>query len=227
MPRTRRFAPPGLWYHVTQRGNCRQDVFFRPEDRRTYLTLLRSHADRAGLRVLGYCLMTNHVHLICQPLTPTALATAVGCTHGAYAQLIHRREQRIGHLWQGRFYSCPLDDGHLWAALAYVERNPVRAGLVPYCDQWPWSSAAAHTGGQDAAALIDRTAWQQHWTTVSWRQVLRQGLAEAALAERIRQATRHGRPLGSDEFVAHCEEVAGRRLRAQAIGRPRHVATRT
>ena len=93
---------PDVPHHVTQRGNNRQDVFFTDDDRRFYLDLLCECCAAAGVRVLGYCLMTNHVHLVLVPPTAERLAAAVGRTHFQYTQAINRLHGRCGHLWQGR-----------------------------------------------------------------------------------------------------------------------------
>ena len=90
MPRTARIVIPGVAHHVTQRGNNHQDVFFVDDDRRVYLELLRDHAERFGLSILGYCLMTNHVHLIAIPDDFDSLAKAVGRTNFRYAQYVNR-----------------------------------------------------------------------------------------------------------------------------------------
>jgi putative transposase len=134
MPRAARIVVPGVAHHVTQRGNNRQDVFFTDDDRRFYLKPLREQAERFVLAVTGYCLMTNHVHLIVTPGEQQSLARAVGTMHLIYSQYVNRLHGRSGHLWQNRFYSCPLDGEHEVAAVRYAERNPVRAGMV----QLPW-----------------------------------------------------------------------------------------
>jgi REP element-mobilizing transposase RayT len=109
MPRVARIVVPGVPHHITQRGNNRQDVFFVDDDRRLYLGLLAKSAARYGLQVLGYCLMTNHVHLVAVPLTAESLAKALGRTDFVYTQYIARRHRRSGHLWQNRFYSLQTD----------------------------------------------------------------------------------------------------------------------
>jgi len=149
MPRIARIVIPGCPHHITQRGNNRQDVFFVDDDRQRYLAILAAQAERFGLTVQGYCLMTNHVHLIATPREPESLAKAVGRTHWLYTQYVNRLHGRSGHLWQNRFYSCALDEPHFYAAMIYVERNPVRARLVRRAWRYPWSSAAAHCDGRD------------------------------------------------------------------------------
>ena len=93
----------------------------------TTVGTLRDRCDAAGVRVLGYCLMTNHVHLIVVPSHEDGLAEAIGRTHFVHTQYVNRLHGRSGHLWHGRFYSCPLDETHLWRSMVYIERNPVRA----------------------------------------------------------------------------------------------------
>jgi REP element-mobilizing transposase RayT len=116
-------------------------VFFEDRDHELYLSLLREYTGKYQVQILGYCLMTNHVHLIAVPADATGLAKAIGRVHNDYARWLPIRRRESGHLWQNRFFSCPLEDAYTWAALAYVERNPVRAGMVAHREEWAWSSA--------------------------------------------------------------------------------------
>ncbi|MDD9877448.1 MAG: transposase [Magnetovibrio sp.] len=104
---------PGLPHHVTQRGNRRQKTFFRDDDYRVYLDLMREWCGRHGVRVWAYCLMSNHVHLVCVPETADALACAIGAAHRRYTRHVNFREGWRGYLWQGRFASFPMDED-LW-----------------------------------------------------------------------------------------------------------------
>jgi REP element-mobilizing transposase RayT len=130
MPRAARIVIAGVAHHITQRGNNRQDVFFVEDDRRVYLDLLHAQCQRYGFSVTGYCLMTNHVHIIGIPQTEDALAKAIGRTHFFYTQYINKMYNRSGHLWQNRFYSCPMDDAHALQAMCYVELNPLLASMA-------------------------------------------------------------------------------------------------
>ena len=145
MSRQARVVAEAVPHHVTQRGNNRQDIFLTDDDRRFYIDLLREKCEQFGVSLLGYCLMTNHVHFVAVPRRADSLAKTLGQTHWRYAMRFNRRYRRSGHLWQNRFYSCPLGPSHLLAALAYVDVNPVRAGLVGDAAQYPWSSARART----------------------------------------------------------------------------------
>jgi len=222
MPRVARIVVPGVPHHITQRGNNRQGVFFVDDDRRVYLGLLAEQAEQYGLAVWGYCLLSNHVHLLAVPAREESLAKAVGRTHFEYTQYLHRLHGRSGHLWQNRFFSCALDEAHSWRALRYVERNPVRAKVVRVAWRYPWSSAAAHTGMGAVATWLDLRAWQRAWTAEAWRANLGEAEGKEAL-ETLRICTHTGRPLGSDTFLSKIERALGRRLRPLPVGRPRKL----
>ena len=93
--------------------------------------------------------MPNHVHLIAVPQSADGLKRAIGEVHRRYTRMVNFREGWRGHLWQGRFASCVLDEPHLLTAARYVELNPVRAGLSNTPSRYRWSSAAAHVRGRD------------------------------------------------------------------------------
>src|ERR1700675_1241107 len=146
MPRLARAVFAGIPHHVTQRGNRREDVFFGDDDRRLYLSWLKGYCDDHAVEVLAYCLMTNHVHLVAVPVRADGLERALKPLHMRYAQRINRQRGWHGHLWQGRFFSSPLDEAYLWAALRYVERNPVRARLGRRAENYPWRGPAPLCG---------------------------------------------------------------------------------
>jgi putative transposase len=153
MPRIARVVVPGWPHHVTQRGNNRQTVFFCDHDRQVYLDLWSNYCNLYHADLVGYNLMGNHVHLIPIPEFDTSLAKAVGRTNNDFSRWQNVQCNRTGHLWQARFYSCPVDVFSLWDVLAYIELNPVRAGLVQNAEDWKWSSARAHLTGTDEAGL--------------------------------------------------------------------------
>jgi len=206
-------------HHVTQRGNNQQDVFFVDDDRCVYLDLLGRSAQRYGFEVEGYCLMTNHVHIVGAPRTEISLARTMALTNLLYTQYVNRLHRRSGHLWQNRFFSCPLDDAHRFAALCYVENNPVRAGMVRRAREYAWSSAAAHCGGEDDSRLVETSAWSREYPSGAWETIL--GEQAAANCDVLRLNTRTGRPLGTDSFLSKIEVLMGRRVRALPVGRPK------
>jgi putative transposase len=221
MPRVARIVIPNCPHHMTQRGNNRQDVFFVDDDRMTYFGLLVEEAQKYGLSVDGYCLMDNHIHLIATPQAEESLAKTLGRTHFRYTQYLNRFHRRSGHLWQNRFYSCALDEGHYWTAMAYVEQNPVRARRVRCPWRYRWSSAAAHCGlAKDRSGLLDLDGWNRRASGNDWKLTLGEMLDDKVLSS-VRLNTHRGRPLGSDGFLSKIEAVAGRRLRPLPVGRPR------
>jgi len=209
-------------HHITHRGNARRTIFESDSDRLVYLSLLQNAARGYRLGLLGYCLMPNHVHLIVVPHQPDSMAKAIRQAHGRYAAYFNTRRQITGHLWQGRYYSCPMDDRHLWTALRYVERNPVRAGLCESPGGYPWSSARLHFTETRADGLLDLDAWRGRWTADDWREFVTCGSqSDRVTADEIRRATAVGRPLGPEAFVRSVEAGLGRSLTAGRGGRPR------
>lgn len=143
---------PGIPHHVTQRGNRRQQTFFNDEDYLAYLAYLELMSEwcrNYSVKTWAYFLMPNHVHLIVVPETKEGLKLAIGEAHRRYTRRINFREGWRGHLWQGRFSSFILDERYLMACARYIERNPVRSGLVKKPEDWPWSSAGSHIKGVD------------------------------------------------------------------------------
>ncbi len=209
-------------HHVTQRGNARQFILAGDDERLVYLNLLRKYVHLHELSLLGYCLMPNHVHLVVVPRKPDALALSLKQTHGRYASYWNAAHRSSGHVWQGRFYSCPLDSYHLWVALRYIELNPVRAGLVAEAESWPRSSAAAHFGSGEPDTGLDMEMWRMRWSMETWREYLAAGEAESEIAA-IRQCTHTGRPLGTPEFIYTLEQATLRRLAPQKGGRLGHA----
>jgi putative transposase len=132
----------------------RQYILHSDADRTVYLDLLRQNIEQHKLTLIGYCLMSNYVHLITVPPKANVLGLALKDTHGRHASYWNAIHHSSGHVWQGRYYSCPLDEPHLWKALRYTARNPVRAGLVAKAESWAWSSAAAHCATLPADGMI-------------------------------------------------------------------------
>jgi len=143
--------------------------------------------------------MTNHVHLVVLPHERRALARVIGVAHQRHAARLNRRADRTGHLWQSRYFSTLLDEHHLWAAVRYIERNPVRAGLVAKAELYPWSSARAHCLGRANPFLSPSRPFPgpvENWAT--W---LEQDRGDVMPVTVLRQNSRTGWPTGSTEFV--------------------------
>ena len=221
MPRVARTVFAGLPHHITQRGNRREDVFFRDEDREAYLDWLGDYCRRHEVEILAYCLMTNHIHLVAVPVHEDSLRGALKPLHMRYAQHINRQRHWSGHLWQGRFFSSPLDEAYLWFCVRYVERNPVRAGMVEKAEDYPWSSAAGHCGlRHDGLTRTDPVHWKVFEGVTDWSAWLSEGDDEERLGI-VRRNSQKNLPCGSDRFVEQLERLAGVGLRFRPIGRPK------
>ena len=150
--------------------------------------------------------MSNHVHLVVVPERADSLAVLFRRVHGAYAQAVNAGLGRSGHLWQNRFYSCPLAESHLWIALRYVEQNAVRAALAERPEQYRWSSAAVHVGARKPGRgeALDLAFWERSGGAETWRQMHGSGDGDGHL-NLLRRCTYAGRPFGEEEFVGRLE----------------------
>lgn len=214
---------PGLPHHITQRGNARQDVFTADSLRRAYLELLTEHAGASGLRILAYCVMTNHVHVVAIPEGEASMANTFRHAHGRFSQYWNTEQRRSGHVWQNRHYSCPVEESAVDRVIAYVETNPVRAGRAAHAADVEWSSARAHLGRADGDQTLALEWWRERWTVEGWSAFLAQWSGAPEELKAIREATYRGRPLGSKRFVAELEQKLGRRLDTRMGGRPRGI----
>lgn len=211
---------PGVAYHVTQRGVNRGNVFVSHRDRDTYLELLAGQLEPAGVRVLGWCLMTNHVHWVVVPEREDSLSVLFRRVHGRYAQYFNVVRGRNGHLWQNRYFACPVGPEREEQVLRYVEWNPVRAGMVSEAADYKWSSARAHLEGEGAERIrvLDWAYWREMGGASEWRRRL-EVVEDVRVVQEIRKATFAGAPWGEKAFVQRMEEAFGRHW--GEVGRPR------
>jgi len=220
MPRIARIVIPNYPYHITQRGNNKRNIFSEDRDKEKYLSYIDGYSDNYHLSILSYCLMDNHVHFVAIPGNENSLSKTYGQAHHRYSYYYNKKMNASGHLWQGRFYSCLLDERHLISVIRYVERNPVRARLVGKAWEWKWSSARARTGRADAQIKlvdirafieIDRSEWEGYLDTEESEREL----------DAIRRNTMQGRPYGGKEFMDSIGKKVGTSLRVFARGRPK------
>lgn len=203
---------------MTQRGNFKQETFLTEEDREQYIEWLALYARQFGTQLWAWCLMTNHVHFVAVPEREDSLAQTFNRTHQRYSLHLNKRLKRCGHLWQGRFFSCPLDEGHAYLAVRYVERNPLRAGLVVEPEEYVWGSARGHVYRCPDPLVTPGNPFER--SIPDWKAYLSEGESDEWRAA-LKRATLTGRPMGSDRFVERLEATAGRRLRALPRGRPK------
>jgi putative transposase len=151
MPRVARDvrdALGGYCYQVLNRGNGRQTVFHKEGGFAAFAKLLREAGERIDMRLLAYCVLFNHFHLLLWPRREGDLSAYMMWLTTAHVRRYHQHYHSSGHFWQGRFRSFPIeDDGHLLIVHRYIERNPVRAGLVQRAQGWFWSSASTQREG--------------------------------------------------------------------------------
>lgn len=221
MPRRARLVIPGTAHHVVQRGNYQQYVFECDRDFRTYLYMFGKYADKYEVRVHAFCLMGNHVHFIVTPEDSIGLSKTFQQVHVRFSQYKNVQKQRLGHLWQGRFYSCVLGDTHLLRAIRYVEMNPVRARLVQQPWDYLWSSARQHLMIEKSPIVstdfhsVCREIGLNHQ---NWSQYLLE--EDMQMAKEMRKYTFRGLAIGEESFIVQLERKLGICLRLRKPGRP-------
>lgn len=214
MSRLARVVLPGYPHHIIQRGNRRQDVFFTASDYEQYLELLKTWCKQERIEIWAYCLMTNHVHLIVKPTKQSNLGKAIGETHRRYTRMINFRENWKGYLWQGRFASYPMEKSWLLKAAAYVELNPVKAGMVKKAWDYRWSSVHAHLSGKDNQGIIQPEKLLK--LTGDWKTYLKE--AQGDQDDAFERHERTGRPLGNERFIETAERLLNRELKKKKPG---------
>ena len=207
MPRLARLVLPGVAMHVVQRGHNRQNCFGHDTDHLVYLALLEQLSKKTGCALHCYCLMTNHVHLLLTPTEPQGCATLMRNLGQRYVQYFNRRYERSGTLWEGRFHSCLVESaGYVIACHRYIERNPVRAGMVTSAGAYRWSSHNVNSGQADNRFLTCHTEYlalsdDEPSRRRAYVQLFDQ-CDEPAFLTAIREATEGGYPLVGDKLKA-------------------------
>lgn len=226
MPRVGRKSAGGVVYHVLNRGNGRMELFGKDGDYAAFEKLLGQAKDRVpGARLLGYCLMPNHWHLVLWPAADGELSAFVGWLSNAHVRRwhAHRHTGGTGHVYQGRFKSFPVqDDRHLLVALRYVEANPLRAKLVERAEAWRWCSLHCRERGVGLCARLD--PWPVDRPT-HWLDLVNHPLPEEDLTA-VRAAAHRGRPLGEEQWVQAAAEWLGLAHTLRDRGRPKKPGTR-
>jgi putative transposase len=217
MPRPKRAAPGGYCYHVLNRGNARQQVFHKDADYTAFVRLLDEANDRQPMRVLAYCLLPNHFHLVLWPHRDGDLSRWMQWVQTTHVRRYHEHYHTSGHVWQGRFKAFPIQaDEHLLTVLRYVERNPLRAGLVDAIDGWCWSSLAILN-------LAERPAWYSDGPArrgKDWLAHVAQPQTDVEIAA-IRRCAQRGCPFGRESWQRKTVAALGLQSTLRPRGRPR------
>jgi putative transposase len=224
MGRARRAADGGIVYHVLNRANARLPIFERDEDFAAFERILAEGCERYDMRILAYCLLSNHWHWVLWPKRDGDLSRFVGWVTLTHTQRwhAHRGSTGSGHVYQGRFKSFPIqDDDHFYVVCRYVERNALRAMLVEQAEQWQWSSLWRWKFGTAKEKKLLSTwpvARPRGWTThVNAPQT------EAEL-EAIRRCVRRGQPFGDERWTERMVKRLGLEMTMRPRGRPPKVA---
>ena len=219
MPRIARIVGVQYPHHIVQRGNNREKVFLDPEDFKKYLFLLQKYSKEKEARILAYCLMGNHVHLLIRPMAGNTLFKMMQGVALCYTQYFNRKNGRTGRIWECRYHSSVIDeDRYLWAVSRYIEKNPVRGRLVRRPEEYPYSSARAHLLGKNDLLLGEPLFSRRELK--DYRAFMK-GALDRRLQEEIRRKTKLGKPLGDGRFCKSLSMKLGRNLTFRARGRPR------
>jgi len=227
MPRHPRLFVAGVPVHIVQRGHDRQPVFVENEDFCFYLTNLVEAKMELSIRLLAYCLMTNHVHLVVVPGERARdVSNLMRIVAARQTRRVNKLENRSGTLWEGRYKASLIDtERYLLACYRYVDLNPVRAGMVTAPGDYPWSSYRAHAALEPDAAVDAHTVYlalgqSEAERGCAYRRFVAQAVDDAELSL-IRKATQRNQLTGGSRFQRAIEERTGRRVSALGQGRPR------
>jgi putative transposase len=227
MPRPLRPIDDGLVYHVINRGNNRQKVFGGEGDYLAFLKAIADLKERKPFFLYGYCLMTNHIHLLIRP-REVSISRIVQSLLVSHTQRYHRNHRSSGHVWQGRFKSPVIqDDEHLLAVLRYIEANPLRAKMVERAGAYRWSSFVAHGDGRADPLLDPITAYEalgrgrakrrRRWTAYVHQ------TPDADELSAIRRSNETGLPYGESTWVKRLSKRLKLDLVIRPRGRPRKL----
>ena len=225
MARLPRLSVPGYPHHVIQRGNNRQAIFLVDADRERMLALLQEHAAKNQVAVHAYVLMDNHFHLLVTPQTAEGLPAMMQAVGRSYVRYFNDRVGRTGTLWEGRYRSTLIDtEPYFLACMAYIDLNPVRAGMVRSALDFHWSSHAHYVG---AKANNWITPHPQVWNLgntpfareAAYAQWVQDGVSRTQ-QNALTDATLRGWALGDEKFLAELQRKTPRRLQQTAPGRP-------
>ena len=224
MARLPRLTVPGYPHHVIQRGNNRQAIFASSADYMLLLTLLKESAQNFGVAVHAYVLMTNHFHLLATPEQSNGLPLMMQAVGRSYVRYFNDAQNRSGTLWEGRYRSTLIQtDRYLFTCMAYLDLNPVRAGLVREAKDYEWSSHR-HYIGQSADKLV--TPHPLFWTLgntpfsreTAYADLVHGGITPAQQGELTRSVL-SGWALGEKDFVVDLQKHTTRRATQLQAGR--------
>ncbi len=226
MPRRARTYLPGFPYHIVQRGNNREACFIATKDYQVYLDLWIECANRYGVSIHAWCLMTNHIHFLVTPERGDSISFAMKVIGSRYAQYFNKAYRRTGTLWEGRHKSSLVQsERYLLTCMRYIELNPVAAGMVDKPEQYRWSSYLSNAWGEpgiitrhDEYLRLDRDEERR----LHRYRALFCSAIDADDIHVIKSAAKHNRPVGDNRFCEHISARYGIEFPRQTRGRPRN-----
>ncbi len=221
MGRARRVDVGGMIYHVLNRANFRSRLFRKPAHYHDFLAIVKESLNIVPMRILAYCLMPNHWHLVLYPRADGDLSKFVQRVTLTHTQRYHSKTRTVGygHVYQGRYKSLPVEsDSHFLALVRYVERNARRAALVKRAEDWPWCSVHVRLYG-DAEQKKILSPWPRPEPR-DYRKWLNHSQGREEI-EKIRDAIKRSRPYGSEKWVSKAVGEFGLENTTRNRGRPR------
>ena len=225
MARLPRLTVPGFAHHVIQRGNNRQAIVRDDEDREVLLGLILENAAKYQVAVHAYVLMDNHFHLLLTPQTAEGVPQMMQAVGRRYVRYFNDRHQRSGTLWEGRYRSTLIQsERYLLACMAYLDLNPVRAGMVARPELYAWSSHRHYAGTAVQRGLTPHALYWEMGNTpfareASYAEMVRAGLP-AGVQAAVTSSALHGWALGDAAFVGGLQQKTPRRVLPGRPGRP-------
>lgn len=225
MARLPRLTLPGYPHHVIQRGNNRQPIFASTADYQTLLNLLDENARKFGVALHAYVLMNNHFHLLATPSSANGLPQMMQAVGRRYVRYFNDSQRRSGTLWEGRYKSTLIQtDRYLLTCMAYIDLNPVRAGLVAQARDYPWSSHGHYTGQRTDKLITPHSLFWELGNTPFAREAryadwVHSGISGGQVVALTDSALR-GWALGEPDFVADLQKRTQRRVAKSTAGRP-------
>jgi putative transposase len=225
LARLPRLCLAGYPHHLIHRGNNRQAIFFDDKDSSFFMGLLNKSLKQFSCELNAYVLMSNHVHLLITPRTVEGLPLMMQALARDYARYFNKRYARTGTIWEGRYRSSVIDsERYLLACMAYIDLNPVRAGIARTAGEYSLSSYR-HYSGTQVDPLITPT--QSYWALgntpfareAAYRDMVASGLQQAAI-DTFTDHALHGWALGEKPFLDEISEQTDRRLVKARKGRP-------
>lgn len=225
MARLPRLTLPGFVHHVIQRGNDRQLIVRDDSDRLFLLGLVMDQAVAHQVAVHAYVLMDNHFHLLLTPSTVDGLPQMMQAVGRRYVRYFNDRHGRTGTLWEGRYRSTLIQtERYLLACMAYLDLNPVRAGLVAQPKDYPWSSYRHYAGVSPARGLTPHAIYWEMGNTPFAREASYAEMVQAGIPVAVQSAVAasalHGWALGDSDFVSELQQRTPRRVSPGRAGRP-------